>query len=110
MSTSAALIWSPFADQASAETATGILLDEGLIVCANILPAVRSLYVWNGERGSGEEYGALFKTEASLLDAAVARLGQIHPYDTPAIVGWRCDAEAPQTAEWIGTLARAAKA
>ncbi|MDD3797678.1 MAG: divalent cation tolerance protein CutA [Novosphingobium sp.] len=99
-----ALIWSPFADQASAETAAGRLLDEGLVACVNILPVMRSLYVWNGERGSGEECGALFKTDAALLDAAIARLAEIHPYEVPAITGWRCDAAAPATAAWIGAL------
>lgn len=100
----AALIWSPFADQASAEAAAATLLDEGLIACANILPAVRSLYIWQGERGEGHECGVLFKTNAKLLDAAVARLADIHPYDTPAISGWQCDAAAPATLAWLGAL------
>ena len=100
----AALIWSPFADQASAEAAASCLLDEGLIACANILPGIRSLYVWQGERGEGSECAALFKTNAMLLDAAMARLSQIHPYDTPAITGWRCEAAAPATLAWLGSL------
>lgn len=100
----AALIWSPFADQASAEAAASRLLDEGLIACANILPAVRSLYIWQGTRGEGSECGVLFKTDSALLDAAVARLADIHPYDTPAITGWRCDAAAPATLAWLGSL------
>ena len=99
-----ALIWSPFADPESAETAASRLLDEGLIACANLLPAVRSLYVWQGERGEGAECGALFKTDAALLDAAIARLAQLHPYETPAITGWRCDAAAPATLAWLGAL------
>ena len=99
-----ALIWSPFADPESAEAAASRLLDEGLIACANILPAMRSLYVWNGERGSGAECGALFKTDAALLDAAVARLAAIHPYEVPAITAWRCDAAAPATVAWLAGL------
>ncbi|OCC23973.1 divalent cation transporter [Croceicoccus estronivorus] len=100
-----ALIWSPFADDASAEAAAAQLLDEQLVACVNILPAIRSLYIWNGERSSGTECGALFKTDAALLDAAVARLAEIHPYEVPAITGWRCDAAAVETVNWIGALA-----
>lgn len=96
-----ALIWCPFPDGASAEQAAGVLLDEGLIACANILPAIRSLYVWQGERQAGDEVGVLFKTTADRLDRAVARLGEVHPYDTPAILGWRCDAAAPGTLAWL---------
>ena len=106
----AALIWSPFADQASAEAAAACLLDEGLIACANILPAMRSLYIWQGERGEGSECGVLFKTDAALLDAAIARLALIHPYDTPAIAGWRCDVAAPATLAWLGSLIASPKA
>jgi periplasmic divalent cation tolerance protein len=103
-----ALIWSSFADEASAAEAAGRLLDEGLIACANLLPGMRSLYQWRGERDEARECAALFKTDGALLDRALARLGEIHPYDTPAIVGWRADAAAPATVAWLGELAERA--
>ena len=101
-----ALIWCPFPDEDGAAAAATQLLDEKLIVCANILGQVRALYEWNGERGDAREVGVLFKTDAALLDAAVTRIAHLHPYDTPAVLGWRCDAAAPGTAEWLGSLAR----
>lgn len=100
-----ALIWCPFADEDSAVRAAGILLDEGLVVCANILPAVRSLYRWQGERGESAECAVLFKTHATVLDRAVARLEAIHPYDCPAVVGWRADATGSAAGQWLATLA-----
>jgi periplasmic divalent cation tolerance protein len=100
---SAALIWSPFASEDDAAKAAAALLDEGLIACANLVP-VRSLYVWQGERGEARECGALFKTSEGLLDKAVARLAEIHPYETPAITGWRADAAAAATAAWLAGL------
>jgi periplasmic divalent cation tolerance protein len=102
---SAALIWSPFASEEDAARIAAQLLDEGLIACANILPGVRSLYVWKGERGEARECAALFKTTQGLLDQAVARLAAIHPYETPAIAGWRADTVPPATAEWLEELA-----
>lgn len=98
-----ALIWCPFADEDSAAAFAGQLLDEALIACANLLP-VRSLYIWNGERGEGRECAALFKTRADLLDRAIARLEAIHPYDTPAISGWRCDGTGTSMREWLATI------
>ena len=98
---SAALIWSPFATEEAAAEAASQLLDERLIACANILPGIRSLYVWRGERGEARECGALFKTTAALLNPAIARLAEIHPYDAPAIAGWHTDAVAPATASWL---------
>ena len=99
-----ALIWCPFADEASAAAAAAQLLDEGLVACANILPPMRSLYVWQGERAEARECGALFKTKAALLDRATARLAEIHPYEAPAVLGWRADSAAPATAAWLGEL------
>jgi periplasmic divalent cation tolerance protein len=99
-----ALIWCPFADAASAEAAAAQLLDEGLVACANLLPGVRSLYVWHGERGEAEECAVLFKTDAALLDRATARLAEVHPYDEAAVIGWRADAAAPATVTWLGAL------
>lgn len=101
---SAALIWSPFESEEAAVKAASQLLDEGLIACANLVPGVRSLYIWQGERGEARECGALLKTDASLLDKAVARLAAIHPYETPAVAGWRADAVPPSTAAWLGEL------
>ena len=103
-----ALIWCPFADEASAAAAARQLLDERLIACANILPPMRSLYTWDGERGEATEVGVLFKTDASALDRATARLAEIHPYETPSVLGWRADTAAKPTAEWLWDSVRRA--
>ncbi len=104
-----ALIWCPFADEASAAAAARQLLDERLIACANILGPMRSLYTWQGERGEAAEVGVLFKTDASALDRATARLAEIHPYDTPAVLGWRTDPAARPTAEGLWASVRPAE-
>jgi periplasmic divalent cation tolerance protein len=101
-----ALVWCPFPDADSAAAAAERLLDEGLIACANILPGMISHFVWNGERGTSEEIGAILKTNAATLDALTRRLAELHPYEEPAIVGWHCDAAAPGTAAWLAGLGR----
>jgi periplasmic divalent cation tolerance protein len=99
-----ALIWCPFPDADSAAAAATALLDEGLIACANMLGEMHSLFEWNGQREEAKELGVLLKTNAAVLDRAVGRLAELHPYDEPAILGWRCDATTPGTAAWLGTL------
>src|SRR5690606_9435159 len=78
-----AVFWSTFANEADAERAANTLLDEGLIACANLIPGVRSTYRWNGEKGEDREVATLFKTDARLLDKAVAGLSELHRYETP---------------------------
>lgn len=102
----AALIWSPFPDRDSALAAIDALLDEGLAACGNLLPGMTSVFVWNGEKDTAQELGLLVKTNAALLDAAVARLAELHPYDEPAVLGWRCDAGAPGTLAWLTGIGR----
>lgn len=99
----AALIWCPFADEDSAAAVAGTLLDEGHVSCANILPGLRSLYVWNGERGEGSEVAVLFKTGSDRLENAVRRLEALHPYDAPAVVGWHCSSAGAATLEWLNS-------
>jgi periplasmic divalent cation tolerance protein len=77
------------------------MLEARLVACANILGPIESHFVWQGVRGSASETGVLFKTTAALLRDAVERLGRLHPYDTPAIVGWRADAALPATIAWL---------
>ncbi|MDQ3928190.1 MAG: divalent-cation tolerance protein CutA [Chloroflexota bacterium] len=72
----------------SEEYAAGLasrLLEERLIACANIY-ASRSLYNWNGKLSEEQEQVVVCKTLASRAKEAVARVKQIHSYETPCII------------------------
>ena len=101
-----ALAYAPFPDRESAREIAGTLLAEKLIACANILGTVEAVFEWQGEQASEEELGVLFKTDVAALDRLVARLGELHPYETPAILGWVCDAGHPATLAWLGETVR----
>lgn len=101
-----ALIYCPFPNRDAARTAANTLLDRKLIACANLLGEVESIYDWRGERESASEVGVLFKTTEQLLNETVGCLEQIHPYDTPAIMGWRCDEVSALTHVWLSELDR----
>ncbi|GAB5348699.1 divalent-cation tolerance protein CutA [Alteriqipengyuania sp. 357] len=99
-----ALIYTVFASREDAKAVAAKLLDERLVACANVIGRIEALFEWDGERGQGEEIAVLFKTHADRLDAAVARLDDLHPYDTPAILGWRADASGSATGPWLAEL------
>lgn len=46
----------------------------------------------------------LFKTDSALLDRAVQRIAELHPYDAPALLGCPCTAAAPATLNWLAGL------
>ena len=99
-----ALIYTVFANRADARAVSARLLDEKLVACANLLGSIEAMFEWEGERGEGEEFAVLFKTHEARLDDAVARLEALHPYDTPAILGWRAEAHGAATADWLAGL------
>ena len=86
------LIYVTFASKADALTMAEGLLAEKLIACANILPPIQSIYVWEGAVQQQEETVALFKTVHA--QAAADYITQHHPYDTPCILTLNAEANA----------------
>lgn len=103
----AGLVWCPFPDEATAGAAISTLLDERLVACGNLFPGMSSLFAWQGGRNDSAECGALLKTTALLLDKAMRRLGEVHPYGAPAIMGWTVRADAG-TLAWLRAETRQA--
>ncbi|MET7439581.1 divalent-cation tolerance protein CutA [Streptomyces sp. NPDC004082] len=54
--------------------------------CAQISGPVTSVYRWNGEVETAEEWQVLFKTTGARYDALEAHLRAAHDYDTPEII------------------------
>jgi periplasmic divalent cation tolerance protein len=74
---------------APAEKADGIadrLVMERLVACASLLPGIRSVYWWKGGVERSGETLMLMKTTEELVERAIARLVELHPYDVPEAV------------------------
>ncbi len=59
------------------------LVEERLVACATLVPAVESIYRWQGQIETSQETLLLFKTAADRLPALEARLHELHSYQTP---------------------------
>ena len=95
------LVFSTFADEASAARVTRTLVDERLIACANLLPGARSIYRWKDEVKDEREVVALMKTRKQDWTALLSRLHELHPYETPECVAVRVAAGAPKYMAWL---------
>ncbi|MDA7787627.1 divalent-cation tolerance protein CutA [Sphingomonadaceae bacterium] len=102
----AAMIWCPFPDETIAEAVAGTLVEEKLVACANILGAMKSVFAWEGKLQTSSECGVLFKSSSAGLARAVQRIEELHPYDTPAIMGWNCGGAPARTKDWIADCVR----
>ena len=59
------------------------LIDERLAACVNILPAMTSIYRWQGRVEREREQQMVIKTASSRIPDLQARLRQLHPYELP---------------------------
>ena len=66
-----------------AEKFASQLVEERLVACVSILPAMRSIYRWDGAIERADERQLLLKTSSTQLAALEARIRVLHPYDVP---------------------------
>ena len=62
------------------------LVAAGLAACVNVLPAVTSVYTWEGVPQVDKEQQLIIKTTHDAVDALWEVLRSRHPYDTPEFV------------------------
>jgi periplasmic divalent cation tolerance protein len=94
-----ALVQTTFPDLPTAERLGQVLVEERLAACANLWPC-HSVYRWKGVVERGSEALGQFKTTPARVDALIARLQALHPYERPAVEWWRAAADAGVQA-WI---------
>jgi periplasmic divalent cation tolerance protein len=77
------------------------LVTEKLVACVNILPGLRSIYMWQGKVCDEEEVLCVLKTRRELFSALRDRVTALHPYQVPEIIALPLvDANAPYLA-WL---------
>ena len=89
------------ADEDQAEDLARALLERGLIACANLLPRMRSLYLWKGEVQDDREVAMLLKTRQDRLEELIVAVEQLHPYDVPCVVAWPIEAGSEAYLDWV---------
>ncbi len=77
------------------------LVEERLVACATLLPAVQSVYRWQGAVETATETMLLLKTAAEQLPALEARLHALHSYETPEFLVLRVEAGSRGYLDWL---------
>lgn len=62
------------------------VVSEGLAACCNILPGLRSIYIWKGEMYDEQEVLCMMKTRAELFEELKKRILEMHSYEVPEII------------------------
>ena len=82
----AVFVYSTFPDLAQAKQAANKLVRNGLAACVNILPGMVSLYMWEGVVEEADEVVFIVKTVSHRAKEVMAEIGELHPYEEPALL------------------------
>jgi periplasmic divalent cation tolerance protein len=92
-------------EEAAAKIARA-LVEESLAACVNIVPAVRSIYRWQGKIEDDAEALMVIKTRRARFPALEARVRELHSYTTPEIIALPLDAGSEPYLSWLATETR----
>jgi len=68
------------------EKIAGVLVEEGLAACCNIISGIRSVFKWKGEVCKENEALLIVKSKASVFKKLEERVKKLHSYEVPEII------------------------
>jgi len=87
--------------QEEARKIAGALVEQRLAACVNILPAVESVYRWQGKVETATEWLLLIKTLDGSFDRVCQAVKELHSYDLPECIVLEVPAGSPEYLKWI---------
>jgi|ERR1043166_5105818 len=95
------LALSTFPDLETARRISNQLVTEKFAACANILPAVESIYRWKEKIESGNETLVFFKLSEDRQSVFQEKLRSLHPYEVPEIIFVPITSGLPEYLVWV---------
>jgi periplasmic divalent cation tolerance protein len=95
------LALSTFPDRETAQRISNQLVTEKFAACANILPAVESIYRWKDKIETGNETLVFFKLSEDRQSAFQEKLRSLHPYEVPEIIFVPVSTGLPDYLRWV---------
>jgi periplasmic divalent cation tolerance protein len=95
------LILTNVPDETTAHFLARRLVECRLAACVNLLPAVRSIYQWQGSIEETTEIPILIKTVQTRYAELEAEIKANHPYEVPEIIALPITAGLPGYFDWV---------
>lgn len=90
-----------FPDENVARKIVTEIVDLRLAACGNIVPALQSIYRWQGKVESANEVLGIFKLSRGAYAQFEDRLRALHPYDVPEIIACKVEVGSPGYLRWV---------
>ena len=100
------LALSTFPDRETAQRISNQVVAEKLAACANILPAVESIYRWKDKVETGNETLVIFKLGEDRQSAFQEKVRSLHPYEVPEIIFFPVSNGLPEYLHWVADSCR----
>jgi periplasmic divalent cation tolerance protein len=94
--------WITVPNEQVAENLAKSLIENKLVACVNVIPKIKSYYMWEGKLNADEELLLMIKTKTILLDEITTFVKKNHPYDVPEVISAQLGPGNPDYYEWIG--------
>ena len=85
----------------AADKLAGMIIEERVAACVNILGACTSVYRWDGAVEKAEEIPLLIKTTGARYAALEAVIRRLHPYELPEIIAVPLARGLPGYLQWV---------
>jgi periplasmic divalent cation tolerance protein len=84
-----------------AERIAGLLVNERLAACVNLIPGLASIYRWQGAVESASEVLLVIKTTAENLERVEAEIRRMHSYELPEFLVLTPEAASSAYLDWL---------
>ncbi len=78
-----------------------VLVEEKLAACGSIVPAVRSIYRWEGKVQDDQEALLVLKAPRKRFEELRDRVLKLHPYQVPEVIALPIEAGYDAYIDWI---------
>jgi periplasmic divalent cation tolerance protein len=77
------------------------LVSERLCACVNVLPAIESVYRWEGKITKDQELLLIIKTSDERYQELEKRILELHSYTTPEVIAVKIERGSNAYLEWL---------
>lgn len=99
--TNARIVLSTAGSAAEARKIANALVERRLAACVNIVPAIESVYRWQDNMETAQEWLLIIKTQAGSFDGVRSAISELHSYELPECIMLEIEAGSPTYLDWI---------